>query len=106
VAFCLAFWNSRADHLDGRQHVRSAMDDPDRGRSESEKNDADDAFDIYFYVRDFSSRTYYLLAGQQCSFDRATVVDQSQREVAVSEVSVWITWKPKAIPLTRPSKTR
>ena len=72
----LAPRDSRAHDIHGRQHVHSTMDDPECRRSQSEKDDAHDAVDIYLHVRIVSRGSHGLLAGEQHSYHWPAVLDQ------------------------------
>ena len=65
----------------GASMFHSAMDDPERRRSQSEKDDAYDAVDIYFHVRIFSRGSHRLLAGEQHSYHWPAVLDQPHAEI-------------------------
>src|SRR5262245_61287128 len=81
VAFFLACGHSGADDFDGRQYVHSTMDDPECRRSQSEKDDAHDAVDIYLHVRIVSRRSHRLLAGEQHSYHWPAVLDQPHGQI-------------------------
>ncbi len=77
----LAPRDSRAHDPYGRQYVHSTMDDSECRRSQSEKNDAHDAVDIYLHVRIVSRGSHRLLAGEQRSYHWPAVLDQPHAEI-------------------------
>ena len=71
--------HSSSHHPDGREHVHPAMDDADCRRSQSKKNNAVDAVDVYVHVRVVSRGLDRLLAGEQSPDHRPAVLDQPSR---------------------------
>src|SRR5215510_7954035 len=64
---------ANSDDSNGREHVRPAVDDPERGRSQPKTHDDVDANYVHGDVYQFPVRSDHLLAGQQRSQHRTAV---------------------------------